>query len=106
MKMECSICGYKTRGIDVRSNKEGVRVRVRECQDETCGVRETTYELSQTQVVEELDKVLPIDLVDQISWAVDLALPERENEEIEQCDFYILARLTLHEEEAKDENAI
>lgn len=104
--MQCSICGYKTRVIDVRSNKEGVRVRVRECQDETCGFRETTYELSQTQVLEKLDKVLPIDLVDKISWALDLALPEREEEKVELFDFYFFDRLSLLEEEAEDEDAI
>src|SRR5690625_2313890 len=104
--MQCSICGEDTKVSDVRTNKEGVRVRSRRCKSETCEFRETTYELSQIQVLEKLDKVLPVDLVDKISWALDLALPEREEEKVELFDFYFFDKLSLLEEEAEDENAI
>lgn len=89
--MLCPFCNSKkgTRVYEVRTNKEGVRMRRRECKNPKCRERIKTYELTQIQILEKLDNVLPYSVVDLISEALDITFPERdENAEYDLFDFY------------------
>lgn len=79
--MLCPFCNSKkgTKVIDVRTNRAGVRMRRRECKSADCRERITTYELTQIQILEKLDNVLPYSIVDLVSEALEIEFPERDD---------------------------
>lgn len=87
--MICPFCGSDdSKVIDVRTNKEGVRVRRRECQAEDCRERVTTYELTQVQITNALTGLVPTAVLNRIGLALAIALPETGENPDNIFDFY------------------
>jgi len=84
--MNCPICNEGTRVTEVRSNDNDVRIRRRTCKNEDCGEVVHTYELSQMQLLEKLDGVLPIEMVDLISNALGLVFNAIETGEVRKTE--------------------
>lgn len=76
--MKCVFCDGQTKIVDTRKNKDGRRYRRRKCT--SCDKRFTTYEVNQVQMLNLLDKFLPVRLVDQVSHVLARGYPEREKD--------------------------
>ena len=79
IKMNCYLCGSKTKVVDsrIRNNRT---FRRRKCT--SCDERFTTYEINQLVLLDILDKYLPIRLVDEVSVILEKELPEPKNIQI------------------------
>lgn len=87
--MRCPFCDNdSTRVVSVTENKEGVKVRRRECLSEDCKERVTTYEVSQIQFINALEGKIPQTLLNRIALLMGITFPEVGENPKDIFDFY------------------